>query len=409
MADIIIIGGGIIGGSILYNLYNQGFNGKVTIIEKNNQLAQASTSLSAGGFRNIWSTKVNLLLTNYSIKAFKRFQEELGANIGFEQIGYLFTFYKKDWQAVVDFKPQWDQYGVKVELLKPEEIEKFVPGYKYKVDHLSEEELEFLEMEEIAGGVFGPDCGSFNPTTAATRYFEYTKEKFSEKIDIKLNTEVKKIIFENNVAKGVELTNGEKLFAETIILAAGAWSGDLLKQSIDNEEYHIPVVPWKRQLFTVKMPNIENFEKIPMTIIDNGVYFKPEAGNLLVGRADNEQAFGYDTKPDVAYYEELMNYYMAARIPGMEYCRIISKNSIWGGLYAHNTKDKNALIGFHPDLENLFLATGFSGHGVMEAPAVGLSVAEKLVYGEYKTIKETEELSFERIKNNKLIKETIVI
>jgi len=146
-----------------------------------------------------------------------------------------------------------------------------------------------------------------------------------------------------------------------------------------------------------------------MTIIDNGVYFHPEKGNLIVGRADPKQPFGYDYTPDPKYYEEEMNYYMAARIPGMEYCRIISSQSMWGGLYEHNTKDKNGIIGFHSNLKNLFIATGFSGHGVMEAPGVGISVAEKILKGEYKTIKGVEDLKFERFKNNQLIKETIVI
>ncbi len=408
MSDIVIIGGGIIGGSILYYLKKMGFNGKVTVLEKNNQLAQESTSLSAGGFRNIWSTKVNLHLTNYSIEAFKHFKEETGINIGFEQIGYLFTYYEDDWKNVVEFKPVWDENNVRTELIAPDEIKKLVPGYCESVKHLDEEELEFLNMKEIAGALYGPDCGAFNPTSAATAYFDISKEKGN--VEIKLNAHVSKILIDNNnKVEGVKLDNGEIIESEIVILAAGAWSSDILQHSIEDESAQLPIMPWKRQLFTVKMPNIEGFDKIPMTIIDNGVYFRPEAGNLLVGRADTEQKFGYDVEPDTHYYEELMNYYMTARIPGMEYCRIVSKASMWGGLYAHNTKDKNAIIGFHPDIESLFLATGFSGHGVMEAPAVGLSVAEFILNKQYITIPDVHDLRFERIRDNKLIKETIVI
>ncbi len=410
MTDVIIIGGGIIGGSILYYLYENGFNGDAVVLEKNNQLAQASTSLSAGGFRNIWSTKVNLHLTNYSIEAFKRFKEELGENIGFEQIGYLFTYYEDGFNKVKDFKHVWDENNVRTELIKPDEIKKLVPGFEHLTSHIDEEENEILNMKEIAGGLFGPDCGAFNPTTAATRYFTYVQEKHAGKINVKLNSSVKRILIDsNNQVEGVELDNGEVITGKTVILAAGAWSADILKESVTNEEYNIPIVPWKRQLFTTKMPKIDGFEHIPMTIIDNGVYFRPEAGNLLCGRADPEQGFGYEFDPDTHYYEEQMNYYMAARIPGMEYCRIVSSASMWGGLYAHNTKDKNAIIGYHPDLKDLFIATGFSGHGVMEAPAVGLSIAEKILTGEYKTIPDVKDLAFERIKENKLIKETIVI
>ncbi len=409
MDKIIIIGGGIIGGSILYHLYREGYQGKVVVLERKSQLSQESTSLSAGAFRNIWSTNVNLMLTNYSINAYKNFHKELGTNIGFEQIGYLFTYYEEEFKAIKDFKHVWDENGVRTELLKPEEIKNFVPGYIPTIDHIDPEVNEVLKMKPIAGGLFGPDCGVFNPTTASNRYFEYTKEKYPQKVEIKLNSEVKKIIFNNDETLGVELVDGTIIEGDLVILAAGAFSGDLLKKSVENEDYHIPVVPWKRMLFTVKMPNIEGFEKIPMTIIDNGVYFHPEKGNLIVGRADPKQPFGYDYTPDPKYYEEEMNYYMAARIPGMEYCRIISSQSMWGGLYEHNTKDKNGIIGFHSNLKNLFIATGFSGHGVMEAPGVGISVAEKILKGEYKTIKGVEDLKFERFKNNQLIKETIVI
>lgn len=409
MSDIVIIGGGIIGGSILYYLRKNGYNGTITVLEKNNQLAQESTSLSAGGFRNIWSTKVNLHLTNYSIDAFRAFNEELGVNIGFEQIGYLFTYYEKDWPNVVDFKPVWDENNVKTELLKPEEISKLVPGFRPGTQHMDPEEREFLEMEDIAGGLYGPDCGAFNPTSAAQAYFDYSVEKYGNTI-IKLNSTVSRILIDsNNKVEGVKLHNDEIIETPLVILAAGAWSSEIIKASTDNESAWLPIVPWKRQLFTVKMPSIEGFEHIPMTIIDSGVYFRPEAGNLLVGRADNEQVFGFDTEPDTHYYEELMNYYMAARIPGMEYCRIISKASMWGGLYAHNTEDKNAIIGYHPDFEGLFLSTGFSGHGVMEAPGVGISVAEMITKNQYITIPDVGDLRLERIAENKLIKETIVI
>lgn len=410
MTDVIIVGGGIIGGSILYYLYENGFKGDAVVLEKHNQLAQASTSLSAGGFRNIWSTKVNLHLTNYSIEAFKRFKEELGENIGFEQIGYLFTYYEDEFRKVKDFKPVWDENNVRTEIIKADEIKKLVPGFEHGTAHIDPEENEILGMNEIAGALYGPDCGAFNPTTAATRYFTYVQEKYPDKVKIQLNSGVKRILIDaNNETEGVELENGEVITGKTVILAAGAWSADILRESVSNEDYNIPIVPWKRQLFTVKMPKIEGFEHIPMTIIDNGVYFRPEAGNLLCGRADPEQKFGYEFDPVTQYYEEQMNYYMSARIPGMEYCRIVSSASMWGGLYAHNTKDKNAIIGYHPDIKELFLATGFSGHGVMEAPAVGLSVAEKMLTGKYKTIPDVQDLAFERIRENRLIKETIVI
>ncbi len=407
--DIIFIGGGIITGSVVYYLYKKGFNGKVLILEKNNALAQEATSLSAGGFRNLWSTMVNMKMTSWSIKELAKFEKEIGMSIGFHQRGYLFTFYEKDFENIKEFYPTWGKYGVNAELLTPEEIEKKVPGMICDAEKIDPEIRDFLEMESIVGGLFGPDCGEFNPTTAAQGYFEYTMENNKDKIEIKLKSEIEKIIVEGKEAKGIKLTNGEEIFADKVVLTAGAYSTKIMEQSGFEGDDLIPMVPWKRMLFVVKMPPIEGFEEIPMTIIDNGVYFRPEAGNLLVGKANNDQEYGFFFDPEPQYYEDEMNTYMQARIPGTEYCRIVSSQSMWGGLYAHNTQDKNAIIGKHISVDNLYLATAFSGHGAMEAPAAGISLAEIIMTGKPITIPEVEQLSMERFKKGELIKETIVI
>ena len=404
--DIIIIGGGIIGGSILYTLLKDGFKGKIAVFEKKDALADESTALSAGGFRNIWSTVVNMKLTTLSIESFKNFKEETGISIGFEQRGYLFTYYKKEWERIIEFKKFWEESGVKTELLDPGRVEEMIPGLKAGLGHLDDDIVEMLSIEEIAGGLFGADCGIFNPTACAIAYFEKSQEDYSEIVEINKCAEVKKISIKDGKVEGIFLENEEFIGAGRVVLAAGAFSRDLLERSGIPEEQNIPVVPVKRMLFLVNRPLIEGFEKIPMIIIDNGVYFHPEADDLLVGRAKPEQKPGYDYEMEKNYYVDEMNTYMQARIPGMEYCRI--KNG-WGGLYAVNTKDKNAIIGEHPEVPNLIFATGFSGHGVMEAPAIGKCISEKILKGSYISIPEVESLEFNRFKLGKLVKETIVI
>jgi glycine/D-amino acid oxidase-like deaminating enzyme len=407
MQDIIVVGGGIIGGSAIYHLFERGYNGKILVLERNNALAQESTSLCAGGMRNIWSTEVNMKMTSYSIDHFKSFKESFGVSIGFEQNGYLFTYYEENWQDIVDFKPEWDKAGVNVELIPPEDIKNIIPNFRPDLKHLESNILKSVSVSPIVGGLFGKDCAIFNATTPAQTYFDFSKDKYPESLEIKLNKEVEKLIFENGRVKGVVLRSGEEVFADKVLLTAGAWSRKVLDNSNVPDDLSIPVVPIKRVLYVVLSPaNGKYYSKIPLTIIDNGVYFRPEGDNLVTGRADSEQLPGFNTEPSRAYYEDFMNLYLQVRIPGAEYCRI---QNMWGGLYAVNTEDHNALIGEHPDFENLFICTGFSGHGAMEAPAAGLSIAEIMEFGEARTIPEANMLNVQRIRDKKLIKETIVI
>jgi glycine/D-amino acid oxidase-like deaminating enzyme len=404
--DIIIIGGGIIGGAILHHLLRDGYKGTIAVFEKKEALADESTALSAGGFRNIWSTVVNMKLTTQSIKSFKGFKDETGISIGFDQRGYLFTYYKKDWNMIVDFKKVWDESGVQTELLDAAGIEAMIPGYRATLGHLDSEIVEMLDIEEVVGGLYGAECGVFNPTACAMAYFELAARDHAGSVEIHKKTEVKKISIKDGIVNGVILSNDDFVSAGTVILAAGAFSHDLLERSGVPEAQNIPMVPLKRMLFLVNRPQIDGFEKIPMLIIDNGVYFHPEADDLLVGRANPDQTPGYDYEMEKDYYVDIMNTYMQARVPGMEYCRI--KNG-WGGLYAHNTQDKNGIIGDHPELKNLIFATAFSGHGVMEAPAVGQCIAEKVMQGDFVSIPEVKSLAYTRFRDNTLVKETIVI
>ena len=105
--DIIIIGGGIIGGSTLYHLSQLGYRGRVLVLEREDALSKGSTALSAGGFRNIWTTPINMKLTSYSIERLRRFQEELQFPIGFDQRGYLFCQYAENYESAKTFGRQW--------------------------------------------------------------------------------------------------------------------------------------------------------------------------------------------------------------------------------------------------------------------------------------------------------------
>ena len=403
--DIIIIGGGIIGGSTLYHLGKLGYRGRVLVLDREDALSKGSTALSAGGFRNLWTTPINMRLTSYSIQRLAHFREELDWPIGFDQRGYLFCQYEENFENAKTFGRQWEENGVHIEFLDAAEVEKKVPGLRAGIDHIDPEVNEMLQMRPIAGGIFGPDCGSFDPSAAAQGYFERGIEAFDGRAELRLRTSVKKLRIIDGACRGVELEDGSVIESAKVLVAAGAWTNALMEVSGLHGDDLPPVVPLKRMLYVTNFPPIEGFDRIPMTIIDRGIYFRPEGPNLLIGRADPDTPPGFDITADATYYEEQINYYLQERIPGMERCRLMS---MWGGLYDTNAVDHNAVLGEHPHYRGLVFATGFSGHGAMEAPAAGLAMAETLAFGEYRTM-DVSRLSIARFWENKPIHETIVI
>ena len=403
--DLIIIGGGIIGGSVLYHLAQLGYPGRVLVLEREDALSKGSTALSAGGFRNIWTTPINMKLTSYSIKKLAAFREELGFPIGFDQRGYLFCQSEENFESAKEYGAQWEKNGVRIEFLDAAEVEKKVPGLRTGIDHIDPDVNDVLGMKPIAGGVFGPDCGAFDPSAAAQGYFERGLEAMNGRAELRLRTSVAKLRIRDGAYEGVELTDGTFIASEKILVAAGAWTNQLLEWSGLSGDDLPPVVPIKRMLFITNLPPIEGFEHVPMTIVDQGIYFRPEGPNLLIGKADPDTPPSFDITPDSQYYEEQINYYLQERIPGMERCRLMS---MWGGLYDTNMVDHNAVLGEHPHYANLLFATGFSGHGAMEAPAAGLALAELLTYGQYRTL-DCSPLSIARFWEGKTIHETIVI
>lgn len=403
--DLAIVGGGILGLSSLFNLLNDGFSGRIGLFERLDGIAQASTALGAGGCRNLWSTEINQRLTTYSINKFRRFKEEMGLSCGYEPRGYLFTLYEEAWQKVLAYKANWDRVGVRSELLSPEEVERLVPGLRTGVEHIDPEIRELAGFKPIVGGLFGEDCGIFDPTSVAQGYLNQVKENFGDRAEVICRTEVARISIKDGRVEGVELADGRLIGAEKVLVVAGAWSGELLKESGLSGPDNLPIRPLKRMLFVTNLPDIPGFDRIPFTIIDKGIYFRFEAGNLLIGRAKPDQAPGFDTTPEPGYYREEVNPYMQERIPGTEHCNL---KNLWGGLYCDNYLDHNAIVGLHPRIKGLYLLTGCSGHGSMEAPALGKGLSELINFGEYKTV-DLSPLSMERFERGELVLETLVI
>lgn len=352
-ADVVIIGGGIVGTSIAFYLAKQGQK-NIVLCEKD-LLAQASTGLCVGGIRQQFSHPANILLSQEVVRLFERFEDEFGVDIQFRQAGYLFLAQKPDtWDDVKKGVLVQQQYGVPVELLSPERIRS---RWKY------------LKVEDLQGGTFCPEDGYADPYLVA---MAFAKAARGLGVHIMEQTPVTAIFVEQDRAQGVLTTQGA-ISAPIVINAAGAWGAEVARMAGLN----IPVLPYRRQVFATK-----GFDLIPRPVpmvidLDCLFYFRGEDPCIILGMTDREEAPSFNTHVERAFLERVIE-------AAVHRARVLENAEIlrgWGGLYAI-TPDENPIIGAFPELSGFFCAVGFSGHGFQHGPAVGRIVAELICRGQ---------------------------
>jgi glycine/D-amino acid oxidase-like deaminating enzyme len=168
---------------------------------------------------------------------------------------------------------------------------------------------------------------------------------------------------------GVQLGSGERISADAVVNCAGAWAARVAKTA----GVLLPVVPVKRQVFVLDTA-VKPDGPLPLTVLPSGLYFRTETGgHLLLGKSMDEDAVGIDFSWDDKRFLEILWPELAEFVPAFDTAKLIRG---WAGLYAVNTLDGNAILGEWPELHGFFLANGFSGHGLQQAPAVGRYIAE---------------------------------
>ena len=371
-ADIVIIGGGIIGVSIAYHLAMKRVGG-IILLEKG-QLGEGSTSRCVGGIRTQFSTAINILFSLESIKTFERFEEEFGINPEFKRIGYLFLATTELEMGVFkeNIKLQ-RKFGIPVELLNPDEIKARWP---------------YLRVDDILGGTFCPWDGYAGPNEVLSGFVSGAKKAG---VRIYEGTEVLGISLSKGKVNGVK-TKREEISTPIVVNAGGPFASAIGEMA----GVKIPVKPLRRQIFITAPFHLTN-QTIPLTIdFHRGWYFRREVdGLLLSGPLDNEPSFnlGIDYEAMAETSENAIY-----RVPALEGARIARG---WAGLY-EISPDHHAILGKVPEVEGFILANGFSGHGFQHSPAVGKVIAELIVEGKPTTI-DISPLSIERFEKGELI------
>jgi sarcosine oxidase subunit beta len=351
-ADVVIIGGGIVGICTAFYLAKSGQ--KNIVLCERDLLAQASTGLSVGGIRQQFSHPSNILLSQEVVRLFERFEWKFGVDIQFRQAGYIFLAKDPDtWDDVIKSVAIQHKYGVPVELLSPEEIKS---------------RWSYLEVKDLRGGTFCPKDGYADPYLVA---MAFANESRHLGVHIREQTQISAISVKQGRIRGVTTTKGP-VSSPVVVNAAGAWGGEVARMA----RLHIPVLPYRRQVFSTRAFDLIP-KPIPMVIdLDRLFYFRGEDPCIIFGMSDREEEPSFNTHVDRAFLERVIEA-AVHRAPVLEKAEILRG---WGGLYAI-TPDENPIIGSISEIKGFFNAVGFSGHGFQHGPAVGRILAELILKG----------------------------
>jgi len=385
--DIIIVGGGVIGSSIAYNLANDGFKGQIAVFEMDPTYERSSTTLCVGMIRRQFSTEVNVRLSQYSLSFYKEFGErmEVGGErpeIEFKPRGSLFLGNKKNWPLLVRHQQLQKSLGVETRLLNTAETLQISPD---------------LNPGGIVGSSFIPGDGYMDPYSVLRGYVKKAKDLGVHYI----NEEIVSILKERNRVVGVR-TKGGTIYASALIVnSAGPYASEV-GNMIGVE---IPILPVRRMVYLFQPPRFFEYD-LPFILDTTGVYFRHEAGRrILVGKSRIDEPPGFNFTWDRSYFNEVIWPEIAFRVPLFNELKFIRG---WAGLYEINQWDKNAIIGEHPVISGFFMAIGFSGHGFQHAPAVGKALSELIRIGRYESV-DVSPLGYQRIQEGKKVLEDEVV
>jgi sarcosine oxidase subunit beta len=381
-ADVVLIGGGIVGSSIAYHLVAAGCK-NVLVIERETAQGKGSTGKSMGGVRAQFSTTVNIQMSLYSIPFYASFEERLGYPCGYRAQGYLFCATNEKHLSYLraNYKKQIEAGLRDARLVDGIEICKQFPE---------------LRGDDIVGGSFCSSDGFVDPYSAMIGFMNWASEHGAT---LWKNTGVTGIAA-NDGSFEIATTRGP-VSTRTIVNCAGAWAGSIAKLL----DIHLPVEPLRRMLVPT-----EPFDQFPHTapmIIDmsTGFHFRPEGRGFLLAWNDPEETPGYKLDFDPSFIEKILTR-AADRVPVFENVAVNPKRA-WAGLY-EMTPDHHPILGESPEVPGFFFANGFSGHGVMHAPATGRILSDLILSGKTDLI-DASLLGCSRFAEGRAIHETAVL
>jgi sarcosine oxidase, subunit beta len=357
-ADVVIVGGGIMGMSTAYHLAKRGCR-NVVVLERGEMFGLGSTGLNAGGVRHQFSSPVNIELSKLSIGMMERFAGEMEQEVALRRCGYLF---------LLDSQTDLDRFRSNVELQNRHEV----PSRILDVDAVARLVPE-ADLTGIIGGAWCPRDGLVDPHGLLQGYVSQAR-----KLGVTLRTHapVTAIDRAGSSMHRIVTTSGV-IETPAVVIAAGPWSAQVgALAGID-----LPIEPIRRQIaVTNPMPGLR--ADFPFVIdFSRALYFHREGAGILTGMSNREERAGFDTTVDEGWrLTHLEN--AVARLPMLADADLLAE---WAGLY-EVTPDDQPILGRLPHADGIFVVAGFSGHGLMHGPGAGLLMAEEILDGRAHTI-----------------------
>lgn len=356
-ADVVIIGGGIVGVSAAYYLARLGVK-RVLLLEQGG-LGEGSTIRSAGIVRGPFSTEINCRFGLESLRIFEGFRDEMGVEIGYHQVGYLIlSANAEETGLLAEAVALQRKVGLETRLVDPGEIKGLAP---------------YLQTADLAGGIYTPHGGYASQHETVMGFAQRARELGA---GLRTYTACTAIRVENGKVVGVESPDGF-VATETVLLAAGVWSRELAASvGVD-----LPVFSSRSQVVMMHPPGGPPKGMPVIADYAGAFYTRPELEQLLVGLSNSEEPVSHRTDVDWNFIYEVLPR-VVHRMPFAEQAGV---GTAWAGSIEY-TPDKHPVIGRAPEVEGLLLAAGFSGHGFMHGPVAGKLTAELIALGSAQTV-----------------------
>lgn len=378
-ADIVIIGGGVMGASAAYHLARRGVK-NILLLEREQFFGQGATGRCAGGVRYQFATEINIRLSLASLPMIERFKDETGHEVGYRQCGYLFVLTSES--DVAAFRRNLElqhSLGVQTEWLSGDEVRHRLP---------------LMKFDDALAGTFHQKDGIVDPNGVVMGYISAAQRLGAGAFT---GVAVTGVRTRGGRVEAVETSHGA-IRTRAVLNAAGPWAASVAEMA----GVHLPIQPIRRQMFTTtRLPEVPL--DFPFVIdFAQSLYFHREGEGLLIGMSNQSERPGFDQNVDEAF--ELVN--LEAAIQRMPLVERAGRAAHWAGLY-EVTPDAHPIFGRTP-VEGFFVLAGFSGHGFMHGPVAGKLMAELIRDGRFSTL-DVSMLDLARFEEGRLIQEYNVV